>query len=126
VAALASGCSGSGAGTRAVVRVTERDFAIRAPRVLSAHDVRLSVRNDGPDTHELLVARLGDHPLPLRRDGLTVDEDGLGKALVGAVEGGKPKTVQTVVLHLSPGRYVLFCNMSGHYMGGMHRELVVR
>jgi uncharacterized cupredoxin-like copper-binding protein len=27
---------------------------------------------------------------------------------------------------LAPGRYVLFCNMSGHYLGGMHRLLVVR
>ena len=28
-------------------------------------------------------------------------------------------------LHLAPGRYLLFCNMEGHYMGGMHTELVV-
>jgi uncharacterized cupredoxin-like copper-binding protein len=28
-------------------------------------------------------------------------------------------------LHLTPGRYVLFCNMAGHYLGGMHRTLVV-
>jgi uncharacterized cupredoxin-like copper-binding protein len=28
-------------------------------------------------------------------------------------------------VHLAPGRYVLFCNMTGHYMGGMHSTLVV-
>jgi uncharacterized cupredoxin-like copper-binding protein len=28
--------------------------------------------------------------------------------------------------HLTPGRYVLFCNMSGHYLAGMRRVLVVR
>ena len=27
---------------------------------------------------------------------------------------------------LDPGRYVLFCNMYGHYLGGMHAVLVVR
>jgi uncharacterized cupredoxin-like copper-binding protein len=28
-------------------------------------------------------------------------------------------------LHLRPGRYELFCNMAGHYLGGMRAELVV-
>jgi uncharacterized cupredoxin-like copper-binding protein len=27
---------------------------------------------------------------------------------------------------LEPGRYELFCNMAGHYAGGMESELVVR
>jgi uncharacterized cupredoxin-like copper-binding protein len=26
---------------------------------------------------------------------------------------------------LKPGRYVLFCNMAGHFMAGMHTDLVV-
>jgi uncharacterized cupredoxin-like copper-binding protein len=26
---------------------------------------------------------------------------------------------------LKPGRYILFCNMAGHFMAGMHTELVV-
>jgi uncharacterized cupredoxin-like copper-binding protein len=29
-------------------------------------------------------------------------------------------------VHLTPGRYVLYCNMSGHFLGGMHTLLVVR
>ena len=29
-------------------------------------------------------------------------------------------------VHLAPGRYKLLCNMSGHYLGGMHTALVVR
>jgi uncharacterized cupredoxin-like copper-binding protein len=29
-------------------------------------------------------------------------------------------------LHLRPGRYVMFCNMSGHYLGGMDTDVVVK
>jgi uncharacterized cupredoxin-like copper-binding protein len=32
----------------------------------------------------------------------------------------------TARFRLRPGRYVLLCNMFGHYRGGMHTELVVR
>jgi uncharacterized cupredoxin-like copper-binding protein len=86
----------------------------------------LTVRNGGPDAHELIVARVGGGaPLPLRRDGLTVDEERIQAATVGKLEPGAPKSVREVTVHLTPGRYVLFCNMYGHYRGGMHSELVV-
>jgi uncharacterized cupredoxin-like copper-binding protein len=29
-------------------------------------------------------------------------------------------------VRLTPGRYEFFCNMSGHYLGGMHTVIVVR
>jgi uncharacterized cupredoxin-like copper-binding protein len=32
---------------------------------------------------------------------------------------------ETLALSLQPGRYVFFCNMEGHYMGGMHGVLEV-
>ncbi len=48
------------------VKVTERDFRIQAPRELAAGDVRLSVHNEGPDMHELIIVREGSGPLPLR------------------------------------------------------------
>jgi uncharacterized cupredoxin-like copper-binding protein len=131
VAVAVSGCGVTGrAGAQAprrTVDVTERDFQITAPKELSAGDVQLSVHNDGPDTHELIVARLGgDAPLPIRRDGLTVDEDRIQAATLGSLEPGAPETVRHLTVHLTPGRYVLFCNMSGHYLGGMHSYLVVK
>ena len=33
---------------------------------------------------------------------------------------------QTQVLGLTPGNYVLYCNLEGHYLGGMHASLAVR
>jgi hypothetical protein len=128
VVLAASGCVGGGApgvqGT--VVRITERDFKISAPRTVPAGDVVIRVHNRGPVAHELIVVRAGHKPLPLRGDGLTVNEESLEGAEAGALEPGRPGSVRVLAVRLTPGRYVLFCNMSGHYMGGMRRTLVVR
>jgi uncharacterized cupredoxin-like copper-binding protein len=123
---VASACSASGptavtGGT--LVHVSERDFRIAVtPNHVPAGDVLVVMRNHGPDTHELIMVRSRSR-LPLRRDGLTVDEDVL--SAVAAVEGAGPGHVGQVRLHLAPGRYELFCNMAGHFMAGMHAELVV-
>jgi uncharacterized cupredoxin-like copper-binding protein len=129
-AVVVSGCGvagRAGAETRAsAVKISERDFRIDAPKQLAAGDVRLSVYNDGPDAHELIVVREGAGSLPFRRDGLTIDEDRLERSTAGSLEPGAPDSVRELNLRLTPGLYVLFCNMSGHYLGGMHSELEVR
>ena len=122
------GCAEAGTVSRApntLVRISERDFRIVVePGRIPAGEVELVVRNQGPDTHELIMVRSnGSQQPPLRRDGLTVDEEALHE--VGAVEGVNPPGVRRVRLHLAPGRYELFCNMAGHFMAGMHGELVV-
>jgi uncharacterized cupredoxin-like copper-binding protein len=109
-----------------VLRVNERDFRISARKVVSSPDVRLVVHNKGPDAHELIVVRARDSHLPLRTDGSTVDEDALKRATVGVLEPGEPGSVRQLLLHLSPGRYILICNMSGHFLGGMHTQLLVQ
>jgi hypothetical protein len=122
-------CPGCGSGGHEagahVVRITERDFRITAPRHVHSGDLVLSVRNRGPDAHELIVVRDQNTDLPLRRDGSTVSEERLEPVIAGALEPGKPHSTRKLRLHLAPGTYELFCNMSGHYLGGMHRKLVV-
>lgn len=125
-----AGCSTSRSPSPAddgrLVRVTERDFRISAPKRVSPGVVRIAVRNKGPVNHEFIVVRTSNPRLPLRPDGSTVDEEGLEKATLGAVEPAAPGSVHHLRLHLAPGRYQVFCNMSGHYLGGMHAKLVVR
>jgi uncharacterized cupredoxin-like copper-binding protein len=108
------------------LRVIERDFSIKAPKRVRAGDVELVVHNRGPASHELIVVREGRGDLPLRSDGLTVDEEALEKRETGTLEPDKVGTTRKLDVHLAPGRYVLFCNMSGHYLGGMRTVLVVR
>jgi uncharacterized cupredoxin-like copper-binding protein len=126
---LFTGCGGAArADSGAVVRVSERDFGITAsPHEVSPGTVVIRVANHGPDRHELIVVRVrGKGGLPLRSDGMTINEEALQRAEVGVLEPGAPGSVRDLRVNLSAGRYVLFCNMSGHYMGGMHTMVVVR
>jgi uncharacterized cupredoxin-like copper-binding protein len=126
LALLAAGCGSGGHQAAApVVRITERDFRITAPKHVRAGEVVLTVSNRGPDAHELIVVRDRKSELPLRRDGSTVSEEKLEPVTAGALEPGQPHSVRNLHLHLAPGTYELFCNMSGHYLGGMHAKLVV-
>jgi len=128
IVVFASACSGGGqnaAGGATVVRVNERDFRITvSPARIHAGNVQLVVHNGGPDTHELILVRSRAR-LPLRADGLTVDERVLEPVTAASVDGAGPGAVPRDWLHLSPGRYELFCNMAGHFMAGMQAELVV-
>jgi uncharacterized cupredoxin-like copper-binding protein len=104
--------------------VDEKDFRIVLPRKhVAAGSVRLELKNGGPVAHELIVVRGFRHRLPLRSDGLTIDEDALPGSTV--IEAVPPGHVEKIRVKLAPGRYQLFCNMAGHYLAGMHAELVV-
>jgi hypothetical protein len=123
-----SGCAIDGsqkAAGQPIVNVSERDFRISAPRQLPAGEVNLSVTNRGPDAHELIVVRKDARQLPIRSDGLTIDEEKIASDEVGTLEPSDP-TVRGLKLHLRPGTYVMFCNMDGHYKAGMRRTVVVR
>jgi uncharacterized cupredoxin-like copper-binding protein len=129
VALGSTACSGTGGAIRSglpVLKVSERDFRIKAPREVRAGDVRLQATNEGPDTHELLVVRFAKGRLPLRSDALTVDEDALASVTATTIEGFERGQGREARIHLAPGRYVLFCNMAGHYLGGMHATVIVR
>lgn len=136
--AVAAGCGGDGSTLAGAdhANVTERDFHISAPKRLPAGDVVFRVRNEGPDDHELLVLKQAEPggaaqeeeeeaETPLRSDGVTVDEDKLGPALVGTLEAQEPG-VHELHVKLGPGRYELICNMAGHYLGGMETEVEVQ
>ena len=125
---LLGGCAASHSGTPAgaIVHVTERDFRITAPASVPAGRVRLIVHNAGPDAHELLLIRARAGHLPLRSDGVTVDEEAMHRATVGALEPGAPGATRELDVDLRPGSYALICNMAGHYLGGMEAAITVR
>jgi uncharacterized cupredoxin-like copper-binding protein len=127
VTSLIAGCgSASAPASGQMIGVTEKDFQITTsvPRAVSGVVV-LRVRNAGPDPHELIVAPQRVGGLPIRSDGLTVAEAAIESSEPGLLEPGQPGVTRDLRLHLAPGRYVLFCNMEGHYMAGMKTELVV-
>jgi uncharacterized cupredoxin-like copper-binding protein len=111
------------------VNVRLEDFKVRQDAALvPAGTVSLRILNQGPTTHQLIVVRTDRAPdkLPLQRDGLTVNEEAPGIDLVDEVGGLDIDDRQTLVLDLAPGNYVMYCNLEGHYLGGMHATLTVR
>jgi uncharacterized cupredoxin-like copper-binding protein len=125
-AGSSSGAAPTGSRGSNTFRVTERDFHISAPKRVARGDLTLTIRNNGPDQHELIIVRTDRARLPLRSDGLTVNEETLQKWTIETLVPSPAGDVHRLHLHLAPGRYVLFCNMAGHYLGGMHTTLVVR
>lgn len=125
-AIVLSACSSRSASPKgAVVRVAVKDFRIKLSRTrVRAGEVRFVVKNRGPDTHEVLIARTSA-ALPLRADNITVDEDALEPVTVDEVEAEAPGAERVLAVKLRPGRYELFCNMAGHYLGGMRVRLAV-
>jgi hypothetical protein len=123
-----AGCGGSGTGRRptaSAIPITERDFHISAPSYLKAGGYTFRVHNEGPTDHELIMAPAPAGTLPIRPDGLTVQEEAISRLEPGSLEPGAPGAVRDLTVQLKPGRYVFFCNMEGHYMAGMHAEVVV-
>jgi hypothetical protein len=123
-----SGCGSAraSAAPEHAVAITERDFHITAPATLNAGTVTLRLHNEGPDQHELIIVPGTLASLPLRADGLTVDEEAVEASEPGSLEPGEPGSTRDLTVELKPGRYVFFCNMEGHFMAGMHAEVEVR
>jgi uncharacterized cupredoxin-like copper-binding protein len=108
------------------VDVTLKDFSITPEdQTIAAGDVLLRVTNDAPVTHEFVVVRtdLPADALPIAPDGLSVNEEWL--APMGELDEVPASTSGQLPLNLPPGRYVFFCNLEGHYLGGMHAVLEV-
>jgi uncharacterized cupredoxin-like copper-binding protein len=110
------------------LNVLLEDFKVRQEAaVVPAGTVSLRIFNKGPTRHELIVVRTDRAPgkLPLQDDGLTVDEEGQGVKFVDDIDGLDIDDRQTLVLGLTPGNYVMYCNLEGHYLGGMYAALTV-
>jgi uncharacterized cupredoxin-like copper-binding protein len=112
----------------ATIPVTLEDYRITSPvATLPAGIVSFDVSNRGPSTHEFVIFET-DRPadqLPLGEDGLTIDEDSPFLRHIGEFSQVDIGRTGTLVLRLPPGRYVLVCNLEGHYLGGMHLAMTV-
>jgi hypothetical protein len=110
------------------VNVLLEDFRVREDAaVVPPGTVSFRIRNQGPTTHEFILVRTDRPPdkLPLQRDGLTVNEEAPGIKLLDEAEGLDIDDRETMVLDLAAGHYVMYCNLEGHYLGGMYAALSV-
>jgi uncharacterized cupredoxin-like copper-binding protein len=96
------------------------------PATVEAGKVTFEVTNASKDlVHEMIVVPLKDDSGPLPYDAKNSDVDENAAGSLGEVEERDPGNGGTLTLDLKPGKYVLFCNIPGHYMDGMWSVLTV-
>ncbi|MEP7240844.1 MAG: sulfocyanin-like copper-binding protein [Devosia sp.] len=88
--------------------------------------VTFQVTNISADTiHEMIVMYMADptQPLPYIAADARVDEDKAGDK--GEVSELDPGASGTLTVVLKPGKYLLICNIAGHFAAGMWAPLEV-
>jgi len=111
--------------------ITMSDYAF-TPKdgTTNAGMVTISAPNQGQLPHELVLFKTNSSPgsLPTLSNG-EVDEEGLeasGVESPGEIEDVGPGETKSAALKLTPGKYVMICNLPGHYKQGMYGTLTVK
>jgi uncharacterized cupredoxin-like copper-binding protein len=116
---MGSGATGSPApaGVR-TVRVKLGEMWVKPDYTsVKAGKVTFVATNTGRVEHELMVERS-----PLKMDGPGRPNE---EAAQGMIEDMEPGKSGRMTLKLTPGTYVLFCNVPGHYAAGQHIRFTV-
>lgn len=76
--------------------------------------------------HEVIVVRITDENqvLPFDESRNKVDAENL--PTLGSVNEIEPNKTASLTLNLGPGKYLLYCNIAGHYMAGMWTVVTVQ
>ncbi|MBC7477245.1 MAG: hypothetical protein H7317_04015 [Pseudorhodobacter sp.] len=91
-----------------------------------AGTVTFQVTNASKDiVHEMILSPLSadGKPLPYVKNELRVDEDAAGH--LGEVSELDPGKTGALTVDLTPGKYILFCNIPAHFMNGMWTVITV-
>ena len=120
VGLAAPGASGRTAKTVVAVKLKEFKL-VPVPTFAKAGPVAFTVKNIGKLDHEFVIVRtnLPAGKLPVKAGRVTLKP--LGK--VGPFKPGKGGAL---ALSLKTGKYVLFCNVAGHYGAGQYARFVVK
>jgi len=122
-AALAVGVSLSVAattGSQSTLKYTLKEMTVAGKTSATSGRITFVVKNGGTVEHELVVMRGG---APLTVKSFKAVEAG---RWVGEVEEIEPGKTGKVTLKLDPGKYLLLCNIPGHYQLGMRTVLQVK
>lgn len=123
--AVMGGMMGMGAAGGARMPMAHMGIKVSTATV-RAGTVTFEVKNDSTTlVHEMVVSPVKSDrsPLPYNQAEGRVDEDAAGH--LGEVAELDPGQSGTLKLTLKPGRYILYCNITGHYALGMWTMLNV-
>ena len=117
VAACAGPAAEAPAGSQVVAEMTDYRITVNIPSV-KAGPTKIGVRNLASMEHsfEVLKTDLPHDKIPVDGASAKAKEDGK----VGGIASIPAGKSAAVTIDLTPGKYVLICNVAGHYGLGMH------
>jgi uncharacterized cupredoxin-like copper-binding protein len=91
---------------------------------VAAGHIVFGIRNHASMLHEVKIIKteLAPDQLPIDQGAAKAKEDGLATQLLNIPGGASRKLVAELV----PGKYVVICNVAGHYQLGMRVALEVK
>lgn len=126
-AADTAGGAGSTGSKTSEIKLGDFYFAPR-DATLEAGTTTIEAPNEGSVEHELVIFKSNENPadLPTEANG-EVNEEKLDQEAgevgeIADVEAGDTKSED---FKLTPGKYVIFCNLPGHYAQGMYGTITV-
>lgn len=122
VAVTALAASAGAAGSKAVVSVKLVEFKVLpTPTKTVRGAVTFVAKNSGKIDHQLVVLKTNVPPAKLFVKNAKAVETGK----VGSIRVVHPGKTATLTLQLKAGKYVLLCNVAGHYQAGQRAALTV-
>ncbi len=124
---VATACSAAPSDTSEVpaLYLDLSDYKITSdhPTVAAGHVV-FGIRNHASMLHEVKVIKtdLAPDALPIDQAAAKANEEGKVAELLNIASGASRK----LVADLTPGKYVIICNVAGHYQLGMRVGLEVK
>ena len=125
VAASLAACGGGGeARARTEVNVSLKEWSV-TPSTTEARDgtIVFKVRNDGSVAHQLIVVKndLPPDQLPVANGQLATSQ----VRVLESIDPIAPGATGEVRFDATPGKFVLVCNVPGHYQQGMATSFLV-
>ena len=109
----------------ATVKVAESEMkVVSSAKQVPAGKVTFIVRNTGSVVHELVILRADVSLKGVPVVGFKAQEDEVGE-VIDEAEDLEPGTSTRLTVNLKPGKYILLCNIVGHYQLGMRTSLRV-
>lgn len=93
-----------------------------------AGQTTIEAPNEGSVEHELVLFKTDANPADLPTDANgEVDEEKLDQEAeeIGEIDDVESGATKSGEFNLAPGKYVMFCNLPGHYAQGMYGTLTV-
>jgi hypothetical protein len=103
-----------------------KEFSVTAnPTSAPAGEVQFVASNTGAIDHELVIIKTDLAPDALPVVDNKANEDSPGVQVVDEIEEFDPGMQETKSVNLAAGKYVLICNIVGHYEAGMRTAFTV-